>query len=77
MKTIVGLILGVELLVGGGAQAFDANARSCPVSLDSVERPHVIHFVLFQPLRLVAGYIGRAVIAEQPRLVHDLGTVKA
>ena len=51
MKTIVGLILGVELLVGGGAQAFDANARSCPVSVDGMERPARDPFVLCQPLR--------------------------
>ncbi len=37
----------------------------------------VIHFLVFQPFSQIAGDIGRAIVREQPRFVHDLGMVTA
>ena len=35
----------------------------------------MVHFLVFQPIGKIAGDVGRAVIAEQPRLVDDVGAV--
>ena len=39
--------------------------------------PNVIHTVVLEPFREITGDIGRAVVAEQPRLVDDIGAVAA
>ena len=39
--------------------------------------PDVVHALLFEPVSKIAGYIGRAVIAEQPRLVDNVGVIAA
>ena len=39
--------------------------------------PKVIHTVVLEPFSQIAGDIGRAVVAEQPRLVDDIGAIAA
>ena len=39
--------------------------------------PNVIHTVVLEPFSQIAGDIGRAVVAEQPRLVDDIGAIEA
>ena len=37
----------------------------------------VVHFLILQPFSQIAGDIGRTVIAEQSRLVNDIGAIAA
>ena len=39
--------------------------------------PNVIHTVVLKPCSQIAGEIGRAGVAAQPRLVDDLGAIAA
>ena len=37
--------------------------------------PDVVHALIFKPHGQIAGDVGRAIVAEQPRFVNDIGTI--
>ena len=56
----------------------EACLTSAPLGLRVIRRaPNVTHTVVLEPFSQIAGDIGRAVVAEQPRLVDDIGAIAA